>query len=246
MNMIYIVLISVIAVVVLSIWYAKRVEDNPEHPYNSKDKNKNDISQLEDDPIGFGYKTTWFAIKTNNQEQVANFLNLKDLKKANWKSGLDNSYNKQIFITPNIDNWILVVGNSLPSGDSDESIEKVKLLLEKLSREFGEAQFFSTHRVVEFHCWIKATNGAVDRIYSYLGESGENIEVSGKATNIEKKYNLINYLSPEAQQDSYIEREDLIYPDEELVMTIAGDWSINPTTLDDRRDIKGLGLLGRN
>lgn len=243
--MIYIITVSIITVIGLSIWYANRVENNPSHPYNLKNKKEIKISHQEDTPIGFGYKTSWLAIKSNQQEHIATILGLWDIKASNWELGINSTQDKLVFISPTIDDWTLVIGSSLPSGDSDESLKKVKLLLKKLSKEFGEAHFYSTHRVVEFHCWIKSTNGSIERVYSFLGESGENIDVSGEPTEIEKKYNLINSLSQEAQNENYFEREDLTYPDEELVMLIAGAWSINPITLDDRQDVKGLGILGR-
>ena len=127
-----------------------------------------------------------------------------------------------MFITPQIGDWILAIGEGIPAGDSEESVREVKEILEKLSKEFAEAQFFCTHRVVEFHCWIKAENGIVKRVYSYLGERGENIAIEGEPTEAESNYNLINTFSEEAKQDDYYDREDLEYPDEELVMEIAG------------------------
>jgi hypothetical protein len=244
--MIYIIIVSLIVISGLSFFYAKSVESNPDHPYNNENKEKKEIkvSNVADNPIGFGYKTTWLAIKSKDQEQIANVLGLNEMKKSNWKSGLDNANDKHIFITPSIEDWTLVIGESLPSGDSEESLEKVKSLLERISNVIGEAQFFSTYRTIEFHCWIKSTNGFIDRLYSYIGESGENIAVFGEATEIEKKYNLFNSFSKDVSQDDCLENNTLIFPNEELVMEIAKAWSINPTTLDDRQDIKGLGLLG--
>ncbi|TCN72868.1 hypothetical protein [Acetobacteroides hydrogenigenes] len=198
-----------------------------------------------DTPVGFGYKIMWIAVKTDSQELVAQTIGLKKTKPSNWKNGIDKAYKDAIFITPVIDNWTLIVGMGLPTGDSKESIDQVSDLLNRLSKQFGEAQFFCTHRVVEYHCWIKSTNGKIDRIYSYLGERGENIVIKGQPTEIEKKYNLIDTFSEEAKKDNYFDREDLVFPDEQLVMTIAGNWSIDPTLLDKRTDIKGLGLISK-
>ena len=198
-----------------------------------------------DTPVGFGYKIMWIAVKTDSQELVAQTVGLKKTKPSNWKNGIDKAYEDAIFITPAIDNWTLIVGMGLPTGDSKESIDQVSDLLNRLSKQFGEAQFFCTHRVVEYHCWIKSTNGKIDRIYSYLGESGENIVIKGQPTEIEKKYNLIDTFSEEAENNDYFDKEDLVFPDEQLVMTIAGNWSIDPTLLDKRTDIKGLGLIRR-
>ena len=215
----------------------------------SKTENKETaISELNiqiDEPIDFGYKIVWFAIKTDNKEKIAEILNLKRTSKSNWKNGIEKAYSDGIFITPQIGEWTLAVGMGLPLGDSEESIEKIEKLLNKLSAEFGEAQFFGTHRVVEYQNWMKSTNGKIDRIYAYVGESMENIKVYGKPTEPEKGLNLFNSLSKEAKSDDYFEREDLDYADEGLVMKIAENWSVNPTKLTERKDIKPeFGLIG--
>lgn len=137
---------------------------------------------------------------------------------------------------------MLVAGISLPDGDS----KVIENLLNNMSKEFGEAQYFSTHRVVEYHCWIKSVSGKIVRHYSYLGESGENITVLGEPTSFEKKFNLINTFSPEASNPNYYENEELIYPDEEFVMEISGAWSVNPNSFEDRSDLpKSVGLVGK-
>lgn len=244
-KMAYLIIAGIIVLIIVSVRYAKKIERNPDHPYNKPSQDEITIDTTVDNPVGFGYKCMWFAIKTDNQQKVADLIGVNAPKQSNWKSGIDNAYDKSIFITPTIDGWTLAVGLGLPPGDSKESLEKVKELLKKLSKEFGEANFFCTHRVVEYHCWIKSTNGKIDRSYSYLGESGENIDISGDPTDIEKTYSFINTFSEEAKQDDYWDREDLTYPDEELVMKIAGEWSIDPTKLDNRKDINGLGLVGK-
>lgn len=50
---------------------------------------------------------------------------------------------------------------------------------------------------------------------------------------------------PDAQEDSYWEREDLNYADEMNVMDIARAWSVSPYDLDDYRPSeRSLGVLG--
>ncbi len=198
-----------------------------------------------DGTIGFGYKIMWIAVRTTQTAEVAELLELRKIKEAGWSDGIDAAYKQSVFVTPAIKGWTLAVGMGLPPGDSPERIEEVKALLIKLSLEFGEAQFFCTHRVVEYHCWIKATAGKIDRAYAYLGENGENILVEGNITPVERDYNLVNTFSKEAQSDDYYDREDLDYPDEELVMTIAESWSVNPTAIDEIIDKKDTGLLGK-
>ena len=197
-------------------------------------------------PSSFGYKCTWLAVKTSDSKKLTDLLHIKKITPCNWKYGIEGAYNKSIFVTPPVDGWILVCGNSLPAGDSDNGIDEIKEILKTLSKEFKEAQYFCTHRVVEFHCWMKAIDGNVIRVYSFLGESGENICVEGKASDFEKKYKLINTFSKEAQDSNYYERTDLIQPNESFLMEVAGNWSINPAELDKRGDLpKSLGLIGK-
>ena len=232
---------GIVAFIAFSVWYAKRKGATAK--YKSEPKK---ILTKQDQPIDFGYKIVWIAVKTDEKSKLLKILKLKNSKPSNWKSGIENAYENSVFITPQIGEWTLAVGMGLPFGDSQESIEKLEKVLNKLSSEFGEAQFFGTHRIVEYHNWMKSVNGKMEIVYSYVGESMENIKVYGKPTEPESKLNLFNSLSEEAKSDEYYNREDLDYADEELVMKIAENWSINPTKLTERTDIKNeLGIIGK-
>lgn len=235
------ILLGVFVFISLSIWIAKK--NNVTVQFTKEPKL---ISTLNDAPIDFGYKTVWIAIKTNDKKRIIEILDLKNSQEANWKSGIETAYNDGVFITPTVGQWTLVVGMQLiKNGGSLEDINELETKLNQLSLVFGEAHSFGTHRVVEYHHWIKSVNGKTVRIYSYLGEKGENIKVFGEPTTAEIGLNLFNSLSKEAASDSYWEREDLDYPDEELVMKIAEEWSVNPTKLSQRNDVKDeLGIIG--
>lgn len=137
-------------------------------------------------PVPFGYKCVWFAVKSNSHSDVVEALSFKDKAVTNWEIGIREAYNNSVFVTPPIDGWVLIVGWGLPSGDSTQSIDEIKHLANKLSTQFGEAQFFGTHRIVDYHAWSKSVNGNIIRYYSYIGESGENIEITGAETELEK------------------------------------------------------------
>ena len=232
---------GIVAFIAFSVWYAKRSGVTAEYKSESKT-----VLTEKDKPIDFGYKIVWIAVRTDNKSELSKIIGLKKLEPSNWESGIENAYNKSVFLTPQIGEWTLAVGMGLPLGDSEESIKKLEKLLNKLSAEFGEAHFFGTHRVVEYHNWMKSVNGKMERIYAYVGESLENIKVIGEPTGPEKGLTLFNSLSEEAKSDDYWDREDLDYADEELVMQIAESWSVNPTKLTERTDIKDeLGMLGK-
>jgi hypothetical protein len=202
-----------------------------------------------DSVVSFGYKCMWIVVKTNDKDKIADILKIKNRLPCNWKQGIEQAYEDKIFITPQVGQWTFVVGWGLTNFSFKNELEEVKSFknkIDKLSKEFGEAQFFATHRVSEYHLWAKSINGQTIRLYSYLGEKGENIAIEGQPTDFEKKYKLINTFSKEAKNENYIEKTDILIPDEEFLMKIAANWSIDPTTLEQRKDIAtGLGILGR-
>lgn len=201
---------------------------------------KNEKEIVADNPIGFGYKNKWLAIKSDSNEKVASFLKLKEIKKSNWKDGVQFGYGKGVFITPEINGWILVLGIDI----SDLEIESTKELLKSVSKEFGECQIFLTYRNVEYHFWGLARNGEIVRLYSYFSES-DNLIIEGEPTEVEKGYNLVNSFSEESNKDGYWRQENLDIPNEEILMNIAEAWSINPTKIDKIPMIQGIGLIGK-
>lgn len=215
-------------------------------PVNSRSTAPSTLDKTVPDlPVGFGYKCVWFAVKAGNKNRIAEVLKLYNVTDCNWQAGIDEAYNGSVFITPAVDGWTLACGIDLPGGDGPASLEEVKGILQTLSKEFGETQFFATHRVVEYHCWIKASHGQIQRVYGYVGERGENTAIEGEPTDFEKSLNLANTFSEEAKTADYFERKDITWADEELVMKIAGNWSVNPDELDKRKDVlPALGLLG--
>ena len=201
-----------------------------------------DSAMIPDYPEPFGYKSLWFAVKTTNKSRLAEIFGLVNSCDCNWTVGIQRAYEGGVFITPSIGDWTLICGNGLLIYDKNN---RQKLLLNQLSAEFGSAQFFATHRVLDYHCWMKAERGKLIRCYQYSGEKGENLEVAGQETDIEKSLHLINTFSVEAKDSNYFEREDILTPDEETVMKIADNWSVDPSTLNLRKDVApGLGLFG--
>ena len=206
-------------------------------------------------PQSFGYKVAWLSLKTIDTEAVAEALGLKKVRRANWKTGLEEAY-KQVrsrpdkcglFITPPLGAWTLVVGQGLCAWCADEDLTSViQSKLSDLSRIFGEAQYFLTHRVVEMHVWARAINGNLIRGFAYLGDSGETPWNEGPQTEVEKRLgiNFFDHSSPEAETDEYWKREDLTFPNEEYVMQVAEGWSISPVRIEEHFKEPGLGRLG--
>jgi hypothetical protein len=168
-------------------------------------------ASVPDRPVSFGYKIVWFAVKSHDAKKIAAVLGYRDLQPCNWKIGIDRAYGQNVFLTPPLGDWTLVVGLGLPSADSDGSEARVTDALERLSAEFGEAQWFASHRVVDYYAWARYVNGKGVRHYSYLGERGETLRDVGTRERFEARQELAN---------------------EPMVMRAAAEWSIDPLTLD--------------
>jgi hypothetical protein len=210
-----------------------------------KKQNERTTEIRPDKPVSFGYKCIWVTVTANDPKEVADFLKLKRQQSTNWALGIEQAYADKIFISPTVDNLIFIVGLTLPGLDTDDNIKAATKLVDDLSLKFGHADYFVTHRVVELHGWMKSVAGKTIRVYSYLGERGENLINKGQPTEFEKQFDLVDTFSEGAKLDDCFDKEGLIIPDEELVMKIAENWGINPTILDQRTDLKeGLGIIG--
>lgn len=191
-------------------------------------------------PEPFGYKTGWFALPSVDIVAVARALELQNVQQANWHYGLSRALDSEhysIFVTPPVNRWILAVGVPILFEGDEHYLDRMV----ELSRKFGEAQYFASMRISSVYIWARAGRGKLIRCFSE--QDGERREV-GEPTEAEKRINFFDPNSREAQQPEYWDRKDLEYPDEEHVLRIASDWSVNPANLDQIGLAPALGLLG--
>ncbi len=148
-------------------------------------------------PEPFGFKTGWIVVRSTDQKAVAAAIPFAVQTSASWKDGIDAAYKGGVvFITPPVNGWIAIVGEwALGNGDK-QSIESLTKTVSELSSQFGEAQGFGSHRVVEYHHWILARQGRLVRCFAYNGSNGEALCQSGLPTDTEKKLRNFADLSP--------------------------------------------------
>jgi len=194
------------------------------------------ISAVPDPPQPFGYKTLWFALRAPSTSAVAEALRLEDAAPANWRSGLEASRAGLVFVSPLVRGWAFVVSDSLPQLDGGESGARCRESLAALSQRFGEAFYFGTHRIVEYHAWARSENGEMRRAFAYLGEAGELLLDEGQPTHEER--------AAEAVFDAELVEQGGA-PDEESVLAVASRWTIDPRELASAGGEPALGLVGR-
>lgn len=195
-----------------------------------------------DTPVPFGPKTAWLALRTSDTAGVARALGLQKLRTATWAEGIGAAYQEaSVFVTPPLGDWTVAVGMALLPPEQVASF--VKPLLELLSRRFGNAQYFCTHRDVELHLWAAARKGQLIRGYGWLGQERRILWDEGEPTKHERYLGV-----PLRDGGTTLIGEDgdegPTAPDESYVMQLACLWSINPTTLDNEFKEPVMGLLG--
>jgi len=185
---------------------------------------------------------------------MAAALGLRNLRPSSWEEGISAAYryepkvilSRHAFLTPPIDRWTLCVSTALFKLEREQQLVP---FLCSLSRQLRTVvQCFQTHRVVEAHTWGWAENGNLMRLYGYVGERGETLFDIGDQTDAEGSlgFRFFDDRSPEASDPKidYWARDDLTFPDECHVMQLAGKWSIDPTTLDEREMDAADGWVG--
>jgi hypothetical protein len=180
--------------------------------------------------VGFGPKQAWLAVAGTEPSAVAAALDARDLGTVSWRDGVDLAYltDDRLIVTPPLAGaggrtWVLVAGRWL--------------LREVLLREFTvdsprqlsgrlgtEVQFFASYRVGERHRWERTQDGSLLRAFDYLGETGEVAVWHGEPDPDELSIGLPRTLEPGTE----------VLVSEQDVMRLAGAWSVDPTTLDNR------------
>lgn len=206
------------------------VSCQPSLPPENRTSDKEIAAMEPDSPVPFGYKCAWLTIQTEDAEAVVTALGLTDVQKCNWQNGIEAAYRGDVFISPATKGWVFVVSFSLPDIPEKNREDHLAPLISVLSKRFPDVQYFGTHRVVEYHGWIRAKKGSIVRRYAYLGDRGETLCDEGGRTEEETRLGLV-----------YNESK---LPQEQDVMKLAGAWSLDPTILDQLKLGKGIGHLG--
>jgi hypothetical protein len=187
-------------------------------------------------PIPFGYKIAWFAVRSPSAHDVVAALDLVAVRPAGWEAGMkavyadDGAESRGVFVTPAVRGWVFAVGWGTLMGERrpNEDLQRFMVPTRRLialSRRFGKAQFYSTHRVVEAHAWARAAGGRLERAYAYVGDHDDVALDVGKRSAAERGVDLRN-------------------PTEEVPHRIAGICSIDPMLLDGYADSTGPGFFG--
>ena len=142
---------------------------------------------------------------------------------------------------------VCVVGFALPEPSGDGFSDKLTPVLDSLGSQYDQVQYFATHRVVDYHVWVRSENGTVTRAFGYVGDQGETFWDKGEKTKeeIDLGFNFFADEPPADEGEAYWDREDLSYPSEDDVMSIAAAWAFSPIDIDTMDLPRSVGLVGK-
>src|SRR5690349_20693473 len=93
-------------------------------------------------PRSFGYNQTWLTVASVETVAVVRTLNVTHARPCTWQEGIHLALPRQLFVSPPVQTWIFVVGQSLPRPDSHSHSRHIVPMLNRLSAEFGVAHYF--------------------------------------------------------------------------------------------------------
>ena len=198
------------------------------------------IDDTPDSPISFASQQfAWFAIPTDKTDLIAKTLGLSDVKKCNWKSGLevcDKSWDS-VFVSPPVDGWTFVLANSM----GGYSNRHVIFILAKVFPVFS-----CYYKLGKCYSWIKVESGRISRAFSMNSSTTYMNRGDMTPEEIGLNFRFYNYegLTRE-QMVAHSNRTDLRLPEEEDVLNIAKKWSRSITDLETSTT-EGVGLIGTN
>lgn len=190
-----------------------------------------DLNTAPDSPIPFGYKTGWLCVQSKDPLAVIETLGLRDAAPCNWKCGLELAEGgKDLFVSPSLDSWVLVVGWMETNLDS----------LSTLAEKFPALAYFASHRVVDYAAWAKFQGGRLLRAYAYAGDEDTVLWDEGPLTPEELSLGAARF----PRRGEAVSWDEAQFPDEETVLALAAAWGVD-TGFSGKEYPPALGWLTR-
>lgn len=178
--------------------------------------------------------TCWLAIRSVSPEAVRTALGLHRTEPCSWQEGL--SGNHDFYISPRINDWVIVTGMGLPNPTDD--VDATFVFLSAMSRHLGHVQYFYASRLLHHHAWARLDDGCVTRAYAWAGET---VWTQGVETlpEIETDMKLFGY----GEHSSSILDAETNF---EKVPRLAARWSLDPAQVRLNALQQSAGLAGES
>ncbi|MEQ1653604.1 MAG: hypothetical protein ABL897_14040 [Hyphomicrobium sp.] len=207
-----------------------------------------------DAPKPFGYRMSWFAVKSADTAAVMQAMGLAAASDeaavpANWNSGIGTIYDdglsdSYVFVSPPVKGWTFVAGVPLPHPIGPAFSDKLTPLLLQLGQSFPDVQYFASFPIIDLFGWARVHKGKLIRAF-VIGEDGVILD-RGRLTPEEKAlglklFDLRGIKGRKGDAGGAI----VLYPTEEQVLRLARVWSCSPLLLDKMKMDDSTGFIAR-
>ncbi len=205
------------------------------------------FSEVADEPVPFGYRMAWLAIRSRDTAAVVDALGLAEPRPCNWNSGIGAVYDAElgethVFVSPPVNGWTFVAGLPLPQPMGRSFLDKATPLLVGLGGRFSEIQYFVAFPPVDHFAWARVIDGRLVRAFA-IGDEGV-IWSKGKTTKEERALGLKLFeLRGVRDRKGDAGGEIILHPTEDHVMRIAAKWSLDPTRIGKASAPKSTGVI---
>ncbi len=153
-------------------WPWKFVDETPSLVDTAFAQNRTTpLDTTPDAPRAFGHDAIWLAVRSPSTQAVAQALQLGQTAPANWRTGLQAVHQPLpctpglVFVTPPIQGWVLATGAlPYPGGTSDSDL--ASSLLQVLSQQFPQVQYFGAHSGIAWHGYARYDEGELMRAFA--------------------------------------------------------------------------------
>lgn len=235
------------------------------------------IKRLSETPEGLHLCGYWYAVPSADQEAVLAAFDLADPEPVTLRTGASawnhDTHNwgrkhphqrcARVFVSPVLDGWTLVFGDSSDdthliedADDREEALpEVVRRRCAELSRRFGAAHWFGMSCGDDWTAWCLAEGGAVVRHYDAFDAEEKGYEGPRHPAEAgfllphedgfpEGAFDGVSHGDSEAFAARYQQvKEDLGIPDTCYATDIAARLSVDPGALGARTRVTGTGVL---
>jgi hypothetical protein len=201
---------------------------------NVESKNeKSHISKCDEiiEGIPFGYKNSWFVFKNPDfnaiQKRLKNELDY--ISTLDFEKGLKEGWGGYFALLRPINQFTILI-----SSNGGNFLEIAK----EISKELGIIEYYMTHRSSNLIALTRFEFGITKREFVVSGDSGV-ITNEGTPTEIEIKIaereRMLSIKEANKDDVEFYKKQELLsfLGDEEHLMEIAENWSINPSKLND-------------
>jgi hypothetical protein len=181
----------------------------------------------------------WLAVHSTDLKTILAALELSHPVPCKCRDGIAGQ--RELFIAPPVNGWIIVMGSGLPQPGRD--VDACFHFLVHLSRILGHVQFFLADAAKHHHAWVRAENGRIKRAYAWVNETVWN---QGPKTLAEIELNMKCFDYGEGTPMEDRTAKTIAAANVEKISGLAARWSLDPAALDDNGWIPADGVAGKS